>query len=146
MRVFSSGISMYAMGLLLGVLLGWDFNFSIIMSAVIVLVYIFLGGLTSAIYNEVLQFFLIVFGFVPLVFLGLRTRAGGRLESRLAGVATSQGYAAGAWTDSWRSRRAQPIPWGSSGSPWSWGSASSSRSATGAPTSSSSSGRWPPTR
>jgi solute:Na+ symporter, SSS family len=103
MTVFSSGISMYAMGLLLGVLLGWDFNFSIIMSAVIVLVYIFLGGLTSAIYNEVLQFFLIVFGFVPLVFLGLRDAGGwGGLESRLAGVATSQGYAAGAWTDSWR--------------------------------------------
>ena len=39
-------------------------------SALIVLVYIFLGGLTSAIYNEVLQFFMIVLGFRPLVFLG----------------------------------------------------------------------------
>src|SRR5207247_3448882 len=46
MTVFSSGISMYAMGLLLGTLLGWDFNFSVIVSAIIVLVYIFLGGLT----------------------------------------------------------------------------------------------------
>src|SRR5438093_2067873 len=72
MTVFSSGISMYAMGLLLGTLLGWDFNFSVLMSAVIVLLYIFLGGLTSAIYNEVLQFFLIVFGFAPLVLLGLK--------------------------------------------------------------------------
>ena len=44
------------------------------LSAVIVLVYIFLGGLTSAIYNEVLQFFLIVLGFLPLVFLGLQRR------------------------------------------------------------------------
>jgi hypothetical protein len=60
MTIFSSGISMYAMGLLLGVLLGWDFNFSIGVSAVIVLAYTFLGGLTSAIYNEVIQFFLIV--------------------------------------------------------------------------------------
>ena len=60
MTIFSSGISMYAMGLLLQTLLGWDFNFSVLMSAVIVLLYIFLGGLTSAIYNEVLQFFLIV--------------------------------------------------------------------------------------
>ncbi|HYE75061.1 MAG TPA: Na+/galactose cotransporter, partial [Blastocatellia bacterium] len=63
MTVFSSGVSMYAMGKLLNLLLGWDFNFSIIISAVIVLAYTFLGGLTSAIYNEVLQFFLIVLGF-----------------------------------------------------------------------------------
>src|SRR5207244_114403 len=54
MTIFSSGISMYAMGLLMGVLLGWDFTFSVLISAVIVLLYIFLGGLTSAIYNEVL--------------------------------------------------------------------------------------------
>src|SRR5205807_540333 len=53
MTLFSSGISMYAMGLLLGMLLGWNFNFSVIVSAIIVLAYIFLGGLTSAIYNEV---------------------------------------------------------------------------------------------
>src|SRR5215211_4312250 len=66
MTVFSSGISMYAMGKLFNLLLGWDFNFSMIVSALIVLGYIFLGGLTSAIYNEVLQFFLIVFGFAPL--------------------------------------------------------------------------------
>src|SRR3989475_12309956 len=58
MTVFSSGVSMYAMGLLLGTLLGWGFNFSVMVSAFIVLIYIFLGGLTSAIYNEVLQFFL----------------------------------------------------------------------------------------
>src|SRR6476659_5572531 len=67
MTVFSSGVSMYAMGKLLQLLLGWDFNFSVLMSAGIVLVYTYLGGLTSAIYNEVLQFFLIVAGFVPLV-------------------------------------------------------------------------------
>ena len=61
---------------LLELLLGWNFNFSLWVSAVIVLVYIFLGGLTSAIYNEVLQFFLIVLGFAPLVFLGLRDVGG----------------------------------------------------------------------
>src|ERR1700712_3902200 len=48
MTVFSSGISMSAMGLLLGVLLGWSFTVSVLVSAVIVLLYIFLGGLTSA--------------------------------------------------------------------------------------------------
>src|SRR5881628_4145448 len=47
MTVVSSGTSMYAMGLLLGVLLGWDFSFSVLVSAVIVLAYILLGGLTS---------------------------------------------------------------------------------------------------
>src|SRR6266516_1461433 len=85
MTVFSSGISLYAMGLLLETLLGWDFSFSILMAALIVLVYVFLGGLTSAIYNEVLQFFLIVFGFAPLVFLGLKDAGGwSGLQARLA--------------------------------------------------------------
>src|SRR5204862_1105563 len=76
MTVFSSGVSMYAMGLLLNLLLGWDFDTSVWLSAAIVLGYIFLGGLTSAIYNEVLQFFLIVAGFAPLVFLGLKNVGG----------------------------------------------------------------------
>src|SRR3954464_13909409 len=76
MTVFSSGISMYAMGALLALLLGWNIHVSIVASAVVVLCYIGLGGLTSAIYNEVLQFFLIVFGFAPLVFLGLRDVGG----------------------------------------------------------------------
>jgi solute:Na+ symporter, SSS family len=103
MTIFSSGISMYAMGLLLETLLGWNFNFSVLVSALIVLVYIFLGGLTSAIYNEVLQFFLIVFGFAPLAYLGLRDAGGwSGLQSRLAVVATSQGFPEGAWSHSWK--------------------------------------------
>src|ERR1700688_4021032 len=76
MTVFSSGVSMYAMGKLLQLLLGWNFNAAIIVSALIVLAYPFLGGLTSAIYNEVLQFFLIVIGFIPLVYLGLKDVGG----------------------------------------------------------------------
>ncbi len=76
MTVFSSGISMYALGLLLQLVLGWSFTASVLLSAAIVLVYTFLGGLTSAIYNEVLQFFLIVFGFTPLAVLAV-TKAGG---------------------------------------------------------------------
>ncbi len=102
MTVFSSGISLYAMGKLLNLLLGWSFDASILVAAGIVLAYIFLGGLTSAIYNEVLQFFLIVFGFAPLVFLGLRDIGGwAGLTQRLAGVATVNGYAPGAYTRSW---------------------------------------------
>jgi SSS family solute:Na+ symporter len=76
MTVFSSGISMYAMGALLALLLGWNIHASIAVSAVVVLLYIALGGLTSAIYNEVLQFFLIVFGFAPVAYLGLRDAGG----------------------------------------------------------------------
>ena len=103
MTIFSSGISMYAMGLLLQTLLGWDFSVSVLMSAVIVLLYIFLGGLTSAIYNEVLQFFLIVLGFLPLVFLGLKDAGGwSGLQTRLGVVATEHGFASGAWTQSWQ--------------------------------------------
>ena len=76
MTVFSSGISMHVFAKLLGTLLGWDYNACIALSAVIVLVYILLGGLTSAIYNEVLQFFMIVLGFTPLVFLALKDIGG----------------------------------------------------------------------
>ena len=102
MTVFSSGISLYAMGKLLHLLLGWSFDVSILIAAGVVLAYIFLGGLTSAIYNEVLQFFLIVLGFAPLVFLGLRAVGGwSGLVARLADHATAGGFAPGAYTHSW---------------------------------------------
>ena len=102
MTVFSSGISLYALALLLRLLLGWDFNTSVALSALIVLVYIFLGGLTSAIYNEVLQFFLIVFGFAPLVLIGLRDVGGWQgLVAGLHAVAHARGYAPDAWLSTW---------------------------------------------
>src|ERR1700745_2901637 len=87
MTVFSSGISMYALGLLFQLVLGWSFTSSVLLSAVIVLIYTFLGGLTSAIYNEVVQFFLIVLGFAPLAILAT-AKAGGwaGLHSRLPPV------------------------------------------------------------
>ena len=103
MTVLSSGISMYALAKLLELVLGWNFHASVLVSAAIVLAYIFLGGLTSAIYNEVLQFFLIVLGFLPLVVLGLRDLGGwSGLSAQLEPVATSAGYPAGAWSESWR--------------------------------------------
>ncbi len=103
MTVFSSGISMYALAKLLELVLGWSFHLSVVLSALIVLAYIFLGGLTSAIYNEVLQFFLIVLGFLPLVLLGLKDVGGWTgLTAKLSTVATNAGYAPGAWTDSWQ--------------------------------------------
>ncbi len=103
MTVFSSGISMYALAKLLELVLGWNFHTSVLLSAVIVLIYIFMGGLTSAIYNEVLQFFLIVMGFLPLVLLGLKDVGGwAGLTAKLQTVATNAGYAPGAWSASWR--------------------------------------------
>ncbi|HEY7614294.1 MAG TPA: sodium:solute symporter family protein [Gemmatimonadales bacterium] len=103
MTVLSSGISMYALAKLLELVLGWNFHASVLVSAAIVLAYIFLGGLTSAIYNEVLQFFLIVLGFLPLVLLGLRDLGGwSGLSQQLVPVATGGGYPAGAWSESWR--------------------------------------------
>lgn len=103
MTIFSSGISMYVMGRLFQLLLGWDINLSISVAAAVVLVYILLGGLTSSIYNEVVQFFLIVFGFLPLAFIGVMGAGGwSGLQERLGVVATEAGFAAGAWTESWR--------------------------------------------
>jgi len=89
MTIFSSGISMYALGLLFELVLGWSFTNSVLLSAGIVLIYTLLGGLTSAIYNEVVQFFLIVLGFAPLSFLAVQ-KAGGwsGISSHLPAVMT----------------------------------------------------------
>lgn len=76
MTVFSSGISLYALAKLLEVILHWNFDISIWAAAGIVMLYTFLGGLTSAVYNEVLQFFLIVLGLSPLVIVALQDAGG----------------------------------------------------------------------
>src|ERR1035437_8506082 len=69
MTILASGISMYALAILMEKVLGWNFHLSLIFSAMIVLAYTYLGGLSSAIYNEVLQFFLIVIGLLPILIL-----------------------------------------------------------------------------
>ena len=146
MTLFSSGISMYVMGRLFQLLLGWDVDVSIVVAAAAVLVYILLGGLTSSIYNEVVQFFLIVFGFLPLVFLGVMGAGGwSGVEARLATVATDAGVRGGS-LDRVVAAHGVAIPesdghrLGRDGR-WAWGSPCPS--ATGARTSWSSSGRWP---
>jgi solute:Na+ symporter, SSS family len=102
MTIFSSGISLHALAKLLEVLVHWNYWTCIFFSASIVLIYIFLGGLTSAIYNEVLQFFMIVFGFAPLVFLGLKDVGGwSALKAKLVPVAVEQHFAPGTWTHTW---------------------------------------------
>jgi SSS family solute:Na+ symporter len=102
MTIMSSGISMYALAKLLNAILGWNFHGCVLVSGVIVLAYIFMGGLTSAIYNEVLQFFLIVFGFLPLVLLGLKDVGGwDGLVAKLVKPAINAGFAPDTWTHSW---------------------------------------------
>jgi SSS family solute:Na+ symporter len=71
MTVLMSGVNMFAMALVMKVILGWDINFSIWVSSITVMVYVILGGLLSAIFNEVLQFVLIWAGALLVPIIGL---------------------------------------------------------------------------
>ncbi|MCB8994813.1 MAG: sodium:solute symporter family protein [Bacteroidales bacterium] len=103
MTILASGISMYALAILTERILGWNFHLSLILSAAIVLGYTYLGGLSSAIYNEVLQFFIILIGLLPIVFLSLKDVGGwSGLQEQLAPIVTAKGYAADAWTATWK--------------------------------------------
>jgi SSS family solute:Na+ symporter len=82
MTVLMSGINMYSMALVMKVVLGWDINFSIWVSSATVAVYVTLGGLRSAIFNEVLQFILIWVGALLIPILGL-IETGGWTNLRL---------------------------------------------------------------
>ncbi|MFD0923516.1 sodium:solute symporter family protein [Saccharopolyspora rosea] len=74
--ILIAGVNLYALAIVLRALLGWPLPLSVVTAGVFVLAYIVLGGLSSAIYNEVLQFFVIVAALVPLTVLGL-LRVGG---------------------------------------------------------------------
>jgi len=112
MTVFASGISMNALAKLLHNLLGWDYNLSLWICSAVVLVYVLKGGLTSAMYTEVLQFFMIVLGFSPVVYLGLKDVGGwSALKDILHGVSqdptklglnTSHAFGPDAWTSAWK--------------------------------------------
>ena len=91
MTVLMSGINMYSMALVLKIVLGWNINFSILISSVTVAIYVALGGLRSAIFNEVLQFILIWAGALLIPILGL-IEAGGwnGLKARIATNASAE--------------------------------------------------------
>ena len=119
MTIFASGISMNALAKLLHALLGWDYNFALFVSSGVVLLYVLKGGLTSAIYTEVLQFFMIVLGFAPVVYLGIKDVGGWhKMNSALQTVATNPAaiylkdagttYAPNAWTSAWQPVLAGP--------------------------------------
>jgi len=112
MTIFASGISMDALSKLLNQLLGWNYNFALLICSGVVLLYVLKGGLTSAIYTEVLQFFMIVLGFAPVVYLGLKDVGGwGAMTHSLQAVAVNPPalglkdagitYAPDAWTSAW---------------------------------------------
>ena len=141
MTVLVSGASMFAMAKILHLLLGWNMNVSIWVSSLTVAVYVTLGGLISAVFNEVLQFFLIWFGSLLIPILGL-IHAGGWTKMMATIQENVQGHpsrpcrtptspACGA-----TSARSTPTRWASTGSAWSSAWAWRSASATGVPTSS----------
>jgi SSS family solute:Na+ symporter len=74
--VLIGGVNLFALALIIHLLLGWSVTIAILVSAALVLVYITLGGLTSAIYNEVLQFFVIVASLLPLTIVALHAIGG----------------------------------------------------------------------
>jgi len=114
MTVFASGISMDALAKLLNSLLGWDYNLALWICSGVVLIYVLKGGLTSAIYTEVLQFFMIVLGFAPVVYLGLKDVGGwDTAKTQLATVAVhpstlnladkaTTSYGSYAWSSTWK--------------------------------------------
>jgi len=92
MTVLMSGVNMFAMAKVMQIVLGWDINFSIWVSSLTVAIYVSLGGLRSAIFNEVLQFFLIWAGALLVPILGLYEAGGwSNLKVQIA-QRTSEGY------------------------------------------------------
>jgi solute:Na+ symporter, SSS family len=97
MTVFMSGINMYSMAIVMKVVLGWDIHFSIWVSSITVLVYVVLGGLLSAIFNEVLQFMLIWLGALMIPIIGLIETGG--WSGMVARI--HQNFPAGDYTHLW---------------------------------------------
>jgi SSS family solute:Na+ symporter len=99
MFLLMSGINMYAMALVMKVVLGWNIHFSIWVAAITVGIYVTLGGLYSAVFNEVMQFFLIWFGVLLIPIFGLIDAGGwGGLVARI-----HQNFPQGDYTHLWQS-------------------------------------------
>ena len=107
-------MNLFALALVLQLLLGWSILTGIVVAAVIVLAYITLGGLSSAIYNEVLQFFVIIAALVPLTIVGLHDVGGwggltgqgqGHQGARRGGAARAAGHRARATSRTRSARR-----------------------------------------
>ncbi len=89
-QVLIAGVNLYLLATIVNALLGWNIWLSTIVAAIIVLSYITLGGLSAAIYNEVLQFFVIVAALLPLTLLALHKVGGWNgLKDKMAAAGTS---------------------------------------------------------
>ena len=153
-QLLIAGVNLYLLGSIVHALLGWPLWVALIVAAAIVLSYITLGGLSAAIYNEVLQFFVIVASLLPLTLIGLHRVGGyGGLKDKITAFAES----ATGWLPRWRRRHSSSSPGRARRCPASTrrsgrssasssGSASCCPSATGRRTSSRCSARWPPSR
>src|ERR1700676_2159806 len=102
--VLIAGVNLYALGIVLEALLGWPLWVSILVAAGFVLAYITLGGLSGAIYNEVLQFFVILAGLIPIVIVGL-AHVGGWAGLQAAVIRTPLGQ------DAFHAWKGIGIPW-----------------------------------
>ncbi|MEU0844182.1 sodium:solute symporter family protein [Streptomyces sp. NPDC005962] len=102
-QMLLAGVNLFALALIVKLLIGWPLWLSIVLSAVFVLAYITLGGLAGAIYGEVLQFFVILAGLIPIVVIGLHAVGGfGGLKDAVQDPAllhTWQGTTPGHWTN-----------------------------------------------
>ena len=96
--VLQAGVNLFAMALVIQSLLGWPIWVSVLMAAGFVLVYITLGGLSGAIYNEVLQFFVILAGLIPVVIVGLDKVGGwGGLQHKIKSSTANGGALFSQW-------------------------------------------------
>jgi SSS family solute:Na+ symporter len=96
-QVLIAGVNLYLLATVVNVLLGWPLWISVVIAAAIVLTYITLGGLSAAIYNEVLQFFVIVAALLPLTLIGLHKVGGwSGLTAKITGP-TGAGDQLSAW-------------------------------------------------
>ena len=102
-QVLTAGVNLYALSIVIRALLGWPQWVAIVVSAAFVLAYITLGGLSGAVYNEVLQFFVILAGLIPLVVIGLSKVGGwGGLQEKVNQpdfFSTWSGTQAGGWSN-----------------------------------------------
>jgi SSS family solute:Na+ symporter len=102
--VLVAGVNLFALGIVIEAMLGWPLWVSVVVSAFFVLAYITLGGLSGAIYNEVLQFFIILAGLIPIVVVGL-VHVGGWSGLQHAVAKTDLG------TKSFQTWQGTGIPW-----------------------------------
>ncbi|MES2996368.1 MAG: sodium:solute symporter family protein [Verrucomicrobiota bacterium] len=111
LTIASSGISMHVLADLLHFLFDVNYTICLVATSAIVLIYVLKGGLSSAIYNEVLQFFMIVFGIAPLAYLGLRAVGGwDGLVAKLQNSTLGNG-ALHSWAETGTSANPMGVPW-----------------------------------